>query len=482
MVPAAPAQLFNLMTAMPPTESPSPVLEDADVAPEPIPPTSKPAPPPGNETTAVPPPQGASPSGQPPKVVSGLMFSLFAIVATALLKQLRARGMATSHPRHIRSGFAMELDTIPSGLATSNLLISRHADESNKDKQKVIAVATLSKHYILKPINMMSDSSGGGLSDLDDIDDLEIIMQEVQSEQEQEAAAERVCHQNYIYRERLDAEERLMADYFGPNPKCPLYYSKTVSYEPVRPDATGLPGFSVVMKCTSAIRQLAYGVTPDALDEYLQMACSSCLDLANAFVNGSAGLSSDLKATALSLSQNISMGSCTVGTTPRSPMKFFIQIASFEASQANVVMSNNGTNVTLPTYATVTPTITGPNIASNVPTTPHAFYASPGHLTPPAAGLVHTTIGSVLSSGVVNTSGQATLLPQAFTVGTLHDPTTGAWNIDTDRMDGKWMKCIMLKCYKMEQRTLSKARRGAYIGPIGRPMGYDGLPMGLGPD
>ncbi|GJZ75386.1 glycerophosphodiester phosphodiesterase GDPDL3 [Tanacetum coccineum] len=85
MVPAAPAQLFNLMTAMPPTESPSPVLEDADVAPEPIPPTSKPAPPPGNETTAVPPPQGASPSGQPPKVVSGLMFSLFAIVATAVL-------------------------------------------------------------------------------------------------------------------------------------------------------------------------------------------------------------------------------------------------------------------------------------------------------------------------------------------------------------------------------------------------------------
>ncbi|GJU98083.1 mitotic spindle checkpoint protein MAD2 [Tanacetum coccineum] len=66
------------------------------------------------------------------------------------------------------------------------------------------------------------------------------------------------------------------------------------------------------------------------------LACSSCLDLVNAFVNGSAGLSSDLKATALSLSQNISMESCTVWTTPRSPMKFFIQIASFEASQAAI--------------------------------------------------------------------------------------------------------------------------------------------------
>ncbi|GJU14338.1 uncharacterized WD repeat-containing protein-like protein isoform X2 [Tanacetum coccineum] len=70
----------------------------------------------------------------------------------------------------------------------------------------------------------MSDSSGGGLSDLDDINDLEMIMQQVQSEQEQEEAAERVRYRNYIYRQRLDVAERLMADYFGPNPKYPLYY------------------------------------------------------------------------------------------------------------------------------------------------------------------------------------------------------------------------------------------------------------------
>ncbi|GJX67487.1 hypothetical protein Tco_0303214 [Tanacetum coccineum] len=68
---------------------------------------------------------------------------------------------------------------------------------------------------------MMSDSSGDGLSDLDDIDDLEMIMQQVQTEQEQEEEVERVHHRNYIYRERLDAEERLMPDYFGPNPKYP---------------------------------------------------------------------------------------------------------------------------------------------------------------------------------------------------------------------------------------------------------------------
>ncbi|GKE18168.1 ALP1-like protein [Tanacetum coccineum] len=109
----------------------------------------------------------------------------------------------------------------------------------------------------------MSDSSGGGLSDLDDIDDLEMIMQQVQSEQEQEEAAERVRYRNYIYRQRLDVAECLMADYFGTNPKYPLYYFR----KRVRPDATGLPGFSVIMKCTSAIRQLAYGLTPDALDK-----------------------------------------------------------------------------------------------------------------------------------------------------------------------------------------------------------------------
>nr|GEV36379.1 hypothetical protein [Tanacetum cinerariifolium] len=79
---------------------------------------------------------------------------------------------------------------------------------------------------------MMSDSSGGGLFNLDDIDDLDIIMQQVQAEQEQEEEAERVRHRNYIYREHLN----------------------------------------IIMKCTFVIRQLASGVTLDSLDEYLQMA------------------------------------------------------------------------------------------------------------------------------------------------------------------------------------------------------------------
>nr|GEX10870.1 putative nuclease HARBI1 [Tanacetum cinerariifolium] len=39
----------------------------------------------------------------------------------------------------------------------------------------------------------------------------------------------------------------------------------------VRPDATGRMSLSVIMKCTTAIRQLAYGTTADAFDEYLHM-------------------------------------------------------------------------------------------------------------------------------------------------------------------------------------------------------------------
>nr|GEY32521.1 hypothetical protein [Tanacetum cinerariifolium] len=141
----------------------------------------------------------------------------------------------------------------------------------------------------------MSDSSGGGMSDLDDMDDIEMIMQQLQLEQELEQAAGSSNRRKYIYHECLEAEERFETDYFGAHPKYPDYYFRRryrmnrklfleivasidnyiQTHHPlplhfdffrVRPDATGLPGFSVIMKCSCVIRQLAYGVTPDALD------------------------------------------------------------------------------------------------------------------------------------------------------------------------------------------------------------------------
>ncbi|GJS74843.1 reverse transcriptase domain-containing protein [Tanacetum coccineum] len=40
-------------------------------------------------------------------------------------------------------------------------------------------------------------------------------------------------------------------------------------------DCIGKEGISPLMKCTSAIRQLAYGIVPDFLDEYLQISTKS---------------------------------------------------------------------------------------------------------------------------------------------------------------------------------------------------------------
>ncbi|GJW73312.1 retrovirus-related pol polyprotein from transposon TNT 1-94 [Tanacetum coccineum] len=43
-------------------------------------------------------------------------------------------------------------------------------------------------------------------------------------------------------------------------------------------DCTGQRSISALMKCTSAIRQMAYGTVPDALDEYLQMGATTACD------------------------------------------------------------------------------------------------------------------------------------------------------------------------------------------------------------
>ncbi|GJY69035.1 ALP1-like protein [Tanacetum coccineum] len=101
-----------------------------------------------------------------------------------------------------------------------------------------------------------------------------------------------------IFRDREDAERRLRADYFDDHCKYPLYYFRrrfrmsrklflknvngisSYTADPLpqhfhffksRLDCTGRMSISALMKCTTAIRQMAYGSTPDAFDEYLQM-------------------------------------------------------------------------------------------------------------------------------------------------------------------------------------------------------------------
>ncbi|GKC27450.1 transcription elongation factor SPT6 [Tanacetum coccineum] len=140
----------------------------------------------------------------------------------------------------------------------------------------------------------MSDSSNySNMSDLDDIADVDLVMQLINEDQQMQGESARGSRKA-INRERDMAEARLMADYFGPSPKYPDYYFRRryrmnrslfleivqgienyiKTHDPlpahfkffvVRPDVTGLMSFSVIMKYTSVIRQLAYDTSPDAL-------------------------------------------------------------------------------------------------------------------------------------------------------------------------------------------------------------------------
>ncbi|GKB91880.1 hypothetical protein Tco_0964152 [Tanacetum coccineum] len=120
-----------------------------------------------------------------------------------------------------------------------------------------------------------------------------------------------IRRRRYIYRKREEAEERLIDDYFDDDEYEPKYPKETfrrryrmrstlfnkivndiLSYDvqPIpeyftyfssRLDATGRKSIGPILKCTSAIRQLAYGTAPDAFDEYLQIAertSRECLD------------------------------------------------------------------------------------------------------------------------------------------------------------------------------------------------------------
>ncbi|GJZ61032.1 hypothetical protein Tco_0617169, partial [Tanacetum coccineum] len=55
---------------------------------------------------------------------------------------------------------------------------------------------------------------------------------------------------------------------FQPDSECSKYHS---AYFQSNPDCTGREGISPLIKCTSAIRRLTYGVNADFLDEYMQI-------------------------------------------------------------------------------------------------------------------------------------------------------------------------------------------------------------------
>nr|XP_043612088.1 uncharacterized protein LOC122583779 [Erigeron canadensis] len=115
-----------------------------------------------------------------------------------------------------------------------------------------------------------------------------------------------------ITRNHVEAFTRLYNHYFAPQPVFPADYFRrrfrmpkemflrTVNdiynFDVVQPlpphfaffhnaptDAVGRPTLNIFQKCTSAIRQLAYGSTADQLDEYLEMGAQTSADSLNSF-------------------------------------------------------------------------------------------------------------------------------------------------------------------------------------------------------
>ncbi|KAJ9560431.1 hypothetical protein OSB04_005591 [Centaurea solstitialis] len=88
-----------------------------------------------------------------------------------------------------------------------------------------------------------------------------------------EATSSRQTRRTPKSRNRIVAHEKLVNDYFSDNPVWTH-------------DARGVKGFSPLQKCTSAIRQLAYGTAADATDEYLQMSETTSRECFTNFCEG----------------------------------------------------------------------------------------------------------------------------------------------------------------------------------------------------
>ncbi|KAJ9567291.1 hypothetical protein OSB04_003257 [Centaurea solstitialis] len=120
-----------------------------------------------------------------------------------------------------------------------------------------------------------------------------------------EATSSRQTRRTPKSRNRIVAHEKLVNDYFSDNPvyddndferrfrmKRRLFLKIVEDlereYEFFRwtHDARGVKGFSPLQKCTSAIRQLAYGTAADATDEYLQMSETTSRECFTNFCEG----------------------------------------------------------------------------------------------------------------------------------------------------------------------------------------------------
>jgi hypothetical protein len=62
--------------------------------------------------------------------------------------------------------------------------------------------------------------------------------------------------------------------------------SETSPYFCERYDATDRAGLTVLQKCTAALRQLAYGMVVDTIDEYLKLGKTTTLECLEYYCSG----------------------------------------------------------------------------------------------------------------------------------------------------------------------------------------------------
>ncbi|GJW01163.1 hypothetical protein Tco_1556414 [Tanacetum coccineum] len=104
-------------------------------------------------------------------------------------------------------------------------------------------------------------------------------------------------HRTPVERDHYGAHDRLVMAYFSEHPQYDeatfrerfrmsrRLFTKIVrevtdasQFFQERYDCTRQRSISALMKCTSAIRQMAYGAVPDSLDEYPQMGATTARD------------------------------------------------------------------------------------------------------------------------------------------------------------------------------------------------------------
>ncbi|XP_071728304.1 uncharacterized protein [Rutidosis leptorrhynchoides] len=102
-----------------------------------------------------------------------------------------------------------------------------------------------------------------------DSEDVRVIqlIQELDEESKVEFVPRIPRVRGYILRDRESVAQCLWNDYFADTP----FFSVKKFERRESIDALVRQSFTTLQKCTLAIRQLAYGLSPDALDEYLHM-------------------------------------------------------------------------------------------------------------------------------------------------------------------------------------------------------------------